>query len=88
LCVVLYACETWSFIWGEEPWLRVFDNRVLKKIFRPKRDVVTWDRRRLHSEELHDPQPSLNVIQVIKSVSTCSMYGGVEMYIQGFGGET
>jgi hypothetical protein len=72
----------------EEPKLRVFDNKVLNKIFGPKRDVVTGDRRRLHNEELHDPQPSLNVIQVIKSVGTCSMYGGVGRYIQVFGGET
>jgi len=42
----------------------------------------------VHNEELHDPQSSLNIIQVIKSVSTCDMYGGVERYIQGFGGET
>jgi hypothetical protein len=38
LPVVLYGCETWSLTLGEEHRLRVFENRVLRKIFRPKRE--------------------------------------------------
>ena len=41
LSVVLYGCETWSLIWREERRLRVFENRVLRKVFGPKRDKVT-----------------------------------------------
>jgi len=39
---VLYGCETWSLILGEERRLRVFENRVLRRIFGPKKDEVTW----------------------------------------------
>jgi hypothetical protein len=47
--------------------LRVFENRVLRGIFGPKRDGVTGEWRRLHSEELNDLYSSPNVIRVIKS---------------------
>ena len=50
----------------EEHRLGVFKNRVLKKIFGPKRDDVSWELRRLHNEELNDLY-SPNIIQVIKS---------------------
>jgi hypothetical protein len=50
---VLYGCETWSLTLREEHRLRVFENRVLR-IFGPKRDVVTGEWRKLHSEELHN----------------------------------
>ena len=49
LPVVLYGCETW-----EECRLKVFENRVLRKIFGPKRDEVTGEWRKLHNEELND----------------------------------
>jgi hypothetical protein len=69
LLVVLYGCETWSPTLMEEGRLRVFENRVLKRIFRPMRDKVTvtgkW--RRLHNEELYALYSSLNIIWVIKS---------------------
>ena len=42
LPVVLYGCETWSLILREERMLRVFENRVLRRVFGPKRDEVTW----------------------------------------------
>ena len=42
LPVVLYGCETWSLTLWEKRRLRVFENRVLKRIFRPKKDEVTW----------------------------------------------
>jgi hypothetical protein len=52
--VVLYGCETWSLTLREEHRLRVFQNRVLRMIFGPKRDEVTGERRKLHYEELRD----------------------------------
>jgi predicted ABC-class ATPase len=52
LPVVLYGCETWSLTLREERKLRVFENKVLRRIFRPRRDEVTGDWRRLHNEEL------------------------------------
>jgi hypothetical protein len=50
--VVLYGCETWSLTLREECRLRVFENRVLRRIFGPKRDEVTGEWRRLHNKEL------------------------------------
>jgi len=52
LPVVLYGHETPSLILGEEHKLRVFEKRVLRKIFRPKRDEVTWEWRRVLNKEL------------------------------------
>jgi hypothetical protein len=52
--VVLYGCETWSLTLREEPRLRVFENRVLRRIFGPKRDEVMGEWRKLHNEELRD----------------------------------
>ena len=54
LPVVLYGCETWSLTLREERRLRVFENRVLWKVFGPKRDEVTGKWRKLHNEELND----------------------------------
>jgi hypothetical protein len=51
--VVLYGCETWSLTLREEHRLRIFENRVLRRIFEPKRDEVTGGWRKLHNEELH-----------------------------------
>jgi hypothetical protein len=53
LPVVLYGCETLSLILREEHRLRVFENRVLRRIFGRKRDEVTCGWRKLHNEELH-----------------------------------
>jgi hypothetical protein len=50
--VVLYGCETWSLTVGEEHKLRVFENRVLRRIFEPKRDGVMGGWRKLHNVEL------------------------------------
>jgi len=52
--VVLYGCETWSLPLLEERTLTVFENRVLRSIFGPKRDEVTGEWRKLHNEELND----------------------------------
>jgi hypothetical protein len=52
--VVLCGCETWSLTLREEHRLGVFENRVLRRIFGPKRDEVTGESRKLHNGELHD----------------------------------
>ena len=65
--VVWYGCETWSLISREEHKLRVFENRVLRRIFGPKRDEVTGEWRKLHNEELNDRHSSLSIMRVIKS---------------------
>jgi len=67
LPVVLYGCGIWSLTLGEEHRLRVFENRVLRRIFGPKRDEVTREWRKLHNEELNDLYWSPNIVQVIKS---------------------
>ena len=54
LPVILYGCETWSFILKEELRLRVFENRVLRRIFGPIRNDVAGEWRKLHKEELND----------------------------------
>jgi hypothetical protein len=67
LPVVLYGCETWSLTLREEHRLGVFENRVLRRIFGPKRDEVTGEWRKLHNEELHDLYSSLSNIRIIKA---------------------
>ena len=54
LPVVLYGCETWSLTLRVERRLRVFENRMLRIVFGPKRDEVTGEWRKLHNEELRD----------------------------------
>jgi hypothetical protein len=49
----LYGCETWSLTLRDELRLKVFENRVLRRIFGPKRDEVTGEWKKLHNEELH-----------------------------------
>jgi hypothetical protein len=67
LPVVLYGCATWSLTLREEQRLRVFENRVLRRIFGAKRNEATGEWRRLHNEELNDLYSSPNIIRVIKS---------------------
>jgi hypothetical protein len=67
LPVVLYRCETWSLTIREEHKLRVFENRVLRRIFGPKRYGVTEGWRKLHNEELHNLYSSPSIIRIIKS---------------------
>jgi hypothetical protein len=68
--VVLYGCETWSLTLREEHGLRVFENRVLRRIFGPKRNEVTGGRggwRELRNEELHNLYSSPSIIRMIMS---------------------
>jgi len=67
LPVVLYGCETWSLTPREERRLRVFENRVMRRIFGLKGDEVTGEWRKLHNEELNDLCCSPYIIWVIKS---------------------
>jgi hypothetical protein len=67
LPVVLCGCETWSLTLREECRLRVFENKVLRRIFGLKRDEVTREWRRLRIEELYALYFSPNIIRVIKS---------------------
>jgi len=65
--VVLYGCETWSLTLREERRLRVFENRVLRRVLGPKRDEVTGEWRRLHNEKLSDLYSLPNIVRVVKS---------------------
>jgi hypothetical protein len=67
LPVVLYGCETWSLMLRKEHRLRMFENRVLRSIFGPKRDEVTGEWRKFHTEELCDLYSSSSIIRIIKS---------------------
>jgi hypothetical protein len=67
LPVVLYGCETWSLTLREEHILKVFENRVLRRIVEPKRDEVTRGRSKLHKEGFCNLYCSPNVISMIKS---------------------
>jgi len=67
LPIVLYECETWLLTLREERRPRVFENRVLRRIFVPRRDEVTGEWRKLHNEELNDLYSSPSIVQVIKS---------------------
>jgi hypothetical protein len=63
---VLYGCETWSLTSREEHRLRVFENRMLRRIFGPTREEDgSW--RKLHSDDLHSLYSSPNIVRVIKS---------------------
>ena len=54
LPVVLYGYETWSLTLREERRLRMFENRVLRRVFGPKKDEVTGEWRKIHIDELND----------------------------------
>jgi len=63
LPVVIYVCETWSLTFWEKLRLKVFKNRVLRRIFGPKRDEVTGEWRKLRNEELNNLYSSLIIIR-------------------------
>jgi len=64
--VVLFVCEAWPLTLMEERRLRVFENKMLRTIFEPKRDEETREWRKLHNEELIDLYSSPNIIRFIK----------------------
>jgi hypothetical protein len=64
LLAVLYGCEIRSLILREEHRLRVFENRVLRRTFGPKRDEVTGEWRKLHNDELGNLYSSPSIIRI------------------------
>jgi hypothetical protein len=91
LPVVLYGFETWSLMLREEHRLRVFENRVLRRIFGPTRDEVTGGWRKPHNEELHGLYSLPSIVRVIKARrmrwAGHVVHGGGEGCIQHFGWE-
>ena len=67
LPVILYGCETWSLSSREELRLRLFEKRVVRRIFGHKRDEVTGKWKKVCNEELNNLYSSLNIVRVIKS---------------------
>jgi hypothetical protein len=90
---VLNGCKTWSLISNKECRLRVFENRVLRRKFGPKRDEVTGECRKLHNEELHDVYCSPNINRAMKSrrmrgAGHIARMGGEEKCIRSLGEKT
>ena len=87
----MYGCENWSLTLKEECRLRVFENRVLRRICGPKRKEVIGQWRQLHNEELTYLYSSPNIIQVTKSRrirwAGHAARVGERRCIQGFGGK-
>jgi len=67
LPIVLYGCETWLLTLRDERRMQVFENRVLRRVFGPKRDEVTGEWSKLHNEELRDLYSLPNIVRVVKS---------------------
>jgi len=93
LSVVLYGCETWSLTLRKEGKLRVFENRMLRRIFGPKRDELPGEWKKLHTEELNDLYCSPNIVRVITSrrirwPGLVARVGEEDRCIQGFGRKT
>jgi len=91
--VVLYGCETWSLTLREERRLRVFENRMLRRVLGPKTDEVTGEWTKLHNEELSDLYSLPNIVRVVKSrgmrwAGHVARMGAGERGAQGSGGET
>ena len=63
----MYGCETWSLTLREEHRLRVFENKVLRKIFGVKKDEIAGEWRKLHNAKLHALYSSPNIIRYLKS---------------------
>jgi len=93
LPVILYGCETWSLTFREERRLRVFENRVLRRVFGPKRDEVTGEWRKLHDVEFSDLYCLPNIVRVVKWrrmrwAGHVARIGEGRGCVQGSGGET
>jgi hypothetical protein len=89
LPVVLYGCETLSLTLREEHTLRVFENRVLRRIFGQKRDEVTGEWRKLHNEEFHMLYsfPKADEVEKIEAGETFGTQRRGEECVQGFDGK-
>jgi hypothetical protein len=90
LPVILYGCESWSLTLREEHRLRVFENRVLRRIFGPKTDELTGEWRKLHNKELHNLYSSPDIIRQVKANDVggaCGTHGRGEKSVKGFGGK-
>jgi hypothetical protein len=72
LPVILYGCETWWLTSREERRLRVFENRVQRRIFGTKRDEVTGEWRKLHNEQLSDLYSLPKIVRVIGGACSSS----------------
>ena len=83
LPVVLYGCEIWSLTLREERRLRVFENKLLRRIFGPKMDEITGEWSVLLTEYCASDKIKKNEMG-----GSCSLHGGGEGHVQGFGGET
>ena len=93
LSVILYGCKNWSLTLKEERRLRVFEKRVLRRIFGPKRNEVTGEWGKLHNKELNDLNISSSIFLLLKSrrmrcAGHVARMGGEEKCVQSFGGET
>ena len=73
LPVVLYGCETWLLTLREECRLKVFENRVLRRVFGPKRDEVTGEWRKLHNEKLGDLYSLPNIVVCVMLISVLNI---------------
>jgi hypothetical protein len=88
--VVLYGCETWPLTLMKDHRLRVFENRVLRRIFGPKRDEVKGEWKKLHNDELHILYSSPNIREIKSRRMGWAGHAalmGEERSVQGFGGK-
>jgi hypothetical protein len=65
--MVFYGCDTLSLTLRKERRLRVFEKRMLRRVFGPKREEVTGERRKLHNEELNDLYSLPSIVWVVIS---------------------